>query len=116
MNLKGKLIIVAAIGRPWDEDLNNGFSIWLLKGKDWQEISRITHTCFYCSDPLFGYSCSGADDLNYLHDLHPFQLLSSTCCFRHELETMERLSEVPHMRVGDLFNGFCFLPRLDISP
>ncbi|CAM8933300.1 unnamed protein product [Rhodiola kirilowii] len=67
MNLKGKLIIVAAIGRPWD--LNNGFIIWLLKGKDWQEISRVTHTCFYCRDQHCGYSCSGADDLIYIHSV-----------------------------------------------
>ncbi|CAM8922706.1 unnamed protein product [Rhodiola kirilowii] len=111
MNLKGKLIIVAAIGRPWDEDLNNGFSIWLLKGKDWQEISRITHTCFYCSDPLFGYSCSGADDLIYIHSNYDPRLV----VFDMNLKQWKDCQKCP-MGVGDLFNGFCFLPRLDISP
>ncbi|CAM8922739.1 unnamed protein product [Rhodiola kirilowii] len=94
MNLKGKLIIVAAIGsgRPWDS--NNGFIIWLLKGKDWQEISRVTRTCFYGRNQIYGYSCSGADDLIYIHADYDPRLV----VFDMELETMERLSEVPHER------------------
>ncbi|CAM8922744.1 unnamed protein product [Rhodiola kirilowii] len=110
MNLKGKLIIVAAIGKPLAEELNNGFSIWLLKGKDWQEISRVTHTCFYFSDrDLFcGYSCSGADDLIYIHADYDPRLV----VFDMNLKQWKDCEKCPMV---DLFDGFCILPRL-ISP
>ncbi|CAM8922738.1 unnamed protein product [Rhodiola kirilowii] len=108
MNLKGKLIIVAAIGsgRPWY--LNNGFIIWLLKGKDWQEISRITHTCFYGSDQIFCYSCSGADDLIYIHaDYDPRLVI-----FDMNLKQWKDCQKCPMVDVCD---GFCIVPQL-ISP
>ncbi|CAM8928206.1 unnamed protein product [Rhodiola kirilowii] len=106
MNLKGKLTIVAAIGRPMDEDLNAGFSIWLLKGKDWQEISRVTHTCFYYGDQIIGYSCSGADDLIYIHNVYDPRLV----VFDMNLKQLKYCHKCPN-----LFDGFCILPRL-ISP
>ncbi|CAM8925100.1 unnamed protein product [Rhodiola kirilowii] len=107
MNLKEKLIMVGAIGSSCDEELNSGFSIFLLKGKVWQEISRITNTCFYDRDEEF--NCSGADDLIYIHGDYDPQLVvfdmnskQWTCC-----------QECP---MKDVTNGFCFQPRLDISP
>ncbi|CAM8922634.1 unnamed protein product [Rhodiola kirilowii] len=108
MNLKGKLIIVATIGtgRPWD--LNNGFIIWLLKGKDWQEISRVTHTCFYCSDQRCGYSCSGADDLIYIHANYDRRLV----VFDMNSKEWKDCQKCPKK---DVKNGFCLQPRL-ISP
>ncbi|CAM8928241.1 unnamed protein product [Rhodiola kirilowii] len=108
MNLKGKLIIVAAIGRPMDEDLNAGFSIWLLKGKDWQEISRVTHTCFYCRHQHVGYSCSGADDLIYIHADYDPRLV----VFDMNSKQWNDCQKCPRK---DVINGFCLLPRL-ISP
>ncbi|CAM8928213.1 unnamed protein product [Rhodiola kirilowii] len=109
MNLKGKLIIVAAIGRSGNEELNFGFSIWLLKGKDWQEISRITHTCFDKSDELF--RCSGAGHLIYISAYFEPRLV----VFDMNLKQWKDCQKC-HVGVGDLFNGFCFQPRLDISP
>ncbi|CAM8922695.1 unnamed protein product [Rhodiola kirilowii] len=109
INLKGKLIIVAAIGRSGNEELNFGFSIWLLKGKDWQEISRITHTSFGNSDEAF--RCSGAGDLIYICSYRRPQLV----VFDMKLKQWKDCQKCP-MGVGDLFNGFCFQPRLDISP
>ncbi|CAM8928202.1 unnamed protein product [Rhodiola kirilowii] len=109
MNLKGKLIIVAAIGRSGNKELNFGFSIWLLKGKDWQEISRITHTCFGNSDDAI--RCSGADDLIYISAYFDPRLV----VFDMNLKQWKDCQKCPK-GVGDLFNGFCFLPRLDISP
>ncbi|CAM8909616.1 unnamed protein product [Rhodiola kirilowii] len=108
MNLKGKLIIVTTIGRPIDEDLNTGFSIWLLKGKDWQEISRVTHTCFYCRVQRYGYSCSGADDLIYIHSNYGRRLV----VFDMNSKQWKDCQKFPRK---DAFNGFCLLPRL-ISP
>ncbi|CAM8922697.1 unnamed protein product [Rhodiola kirilowii] len=109
MNFKGKLIIVAAIGRSGNEELNFGFSIWLLKGKDWQEISRITHACFCNSDELF--RCSGAGDLIYISAYFEPRLV----VFDMNLKQWKDCQKC-HMGVGDLFNGLCFQPRLDISP
>ncbi|CAM8922742.1 unnamed protein product [Rhodiola kirilowii] len=104
MNLKGKLIIVAAIG----SGLNNGFIIWLLKGKDWQDISRVTRTCFYGKDQLFGHSCSGADDLIYIHADYDPRLV----VFDMNLKQWKDFQKCPRK---DVFKGFCLLPRL-ISP
>ncbi|CAM8925180.1 unnamed protein product [Rhodiola kirilowii] len=109
MNLKGKLIFVAAIGRSGNEELNFGFSIWLLKGKDWQEISRITHTSFGNSDEAF--RCSGAGDLIYICSYRRPQIV----VFDMKLKQWKDCQKCP-MGVGDLFNGLCFQPRLDISP
>ncbi|CAM8922632.1 unnamed protein product [Rhodiola kirilowii] len=108
INLKGKLIIVAAIGsgRPWY--LNNGFIIWLLKGKDWQEISRVTRTCFYGKDQLFGLSYSGADDLIYIHADYDPRLV----VFDLNLKQWKDCEKCPRK---DVLKGFCLLPRL-ISP
>ncbi|CAM8922704.1 unnamed protein product [Rhodiola kirilowii] len=107
MNLKGKLIIVAAIGRPWYLN-NNGFIIWLLKGKDWQEISRVTHTCFYGRNQLYGYSCSGADDLIYIHVDYDRRLV----VFDMNLKQWKDCQKCPMV---DVFDGFCIVPQL-ISP
>ncbi|CAM8876990.1 unnamed protein product [Rhodiola kirilowii] len=107
INLKEKLIMVGAIGRPCHEELNLGFSIWLLKGKDWQEISRITHTCFYNSGLLF--DSSGADDLIYIHADHDPRLV----VFDMNLKQWKCCQECPE---DDVVSGFCFQPRLDISP
>ncbi|CAM8922701.1 unnamed protein product [Rhodiola kirilowii] len=109
MNLKGKLIIVAAIGRSGNEELNFGFSIWLLTRKDWQEISRITHTCFGNSDEAF--RCSGVGDLIYISAYVEPRLV----VFDMKLKQWKECQKCP-MGVRDLFNGFCFQPRLDISP
>ncbi|CAM8928257.1 unnamed protein product [Rhodiola kirilowii] len=108
MNLNENLIIVAAIGQPWAEELNNGFSIWLLKGKGWQEISRVTDTYFYFRDQLFGYSCSGADDLIYIHADYDRRLV----VFDMNSKQWNDCQKCP---MKDVNNGFCLQPRL-ISP
>ncbi|CAM8925183.1 unnamed protein product [Rhodiola kirilowii] len=107
MNLKEKLIIVGAIDKPGVENLHIGFGIWLLKGKNWQEISRITRPCFYI---CYGnFESSGADDLIYIHnkvdpELVVFDMNQKlwTCCQDCPLEYVT--------------TGLCFQPRLDISP
>ncbi|CAM8922690.1 unnamed protein product [Rhodiola kirilowii] len=107
MNLKEKLIMVGAIDKPGVENLHIGFGIWLLKGKEWQEISRITRPCFYTTYGFF--DSSGADDLIYIHNQVDPELVvfdmnrkQWTCCQNCPLEYV--------------MIGFCFQPRLDISP
>ncbi|CAM8922743.1 unnamed protein product [Rhodiola kirilowii] len=106
-NLKEKLIIVGAINEPGVENLHIIFGIWLLKGKDWQEISRITRPCSYNSYGIF--DSGGADDLIYIHNKEDSELVVFdmnrklwTCCQNCPLEYV--------------MIGFCFQPRLDISP
>ncbi|CAM8922700.1 unnamed protein product [Rhodiola kirilowii] len=107
MNLKEKLIVVGAINKPGVENWHIGFGIWLLKGKNWQEISRITRPCFYISRGIF--DSSGADDLIYIHNKEDPELVvfdmnqkQWTCCQECPLEYVT--------------TGFGFQPRLDISP
>ncbi|CAM8922696.1 unnamed protein product [Rhodiola kirilowii] len=109
MNLKEKLIIVGAIDKPGVENLHIGIGIWLLKGKDWQEISRTTHTCFGNSDEVF--RCNGAGDLIYICAYFCPRLV----VFDMNSKQWKDCQKCP-MGMGDLFNGFCFQPRLDISP
>ncbi|CAM8922691.1 unnamed protein product [Rhodiola kirilowii] len=106
MNLKEKLIIVGAIDKLGVANLHIGFGIWLLKGKNWQEISRITRPCFNNSG---NFDSSGADDLIYIHNKDDPELVvfdmnqkQWTCCQDCPLEYVT--------------TGFCFQPRLDISP
>ncbi|CAM8922685.1 unnamed protein product [Rhodiola kirilowii] len=121
MNLKEKLIIVGAIDEPGVENLHIGFGIWLLKGKDWQEISRITHPCIYDSYRFF--DSSGADDLIYIHNkvdpqlvVFDMKLKQWTCCQKC-VPTGFCMTTGFCVNTGFyLATGFCFQPRLDISP
>ncbi|CAM8930942.1 unnamed protein product [Rhodiola kirilowii] len=107
MNLKEKLIMVGGIVGPPGERSIIGFSIWLLEGKDWQLISRITNHCFQrCGD---SFDSSGADDLIYIHGNHLPLLL----VFDMNLKQWKWCQKFP---MKDVFGGFCFQPRLDISP
>ncbi|CAM8928136.1 unnamed protein product [Rhodiola kirilowii] len=107
MNLKAKLIMVGGIDGPQGEGSILGFSIWLLEGKDWQLISRITNNFFqHCGD---SFDSSGADDLIYIHGNKVPRLL----VFDMNLKQWKWCQKFP---VKDVFNGFCFQPRLDMSP
>ncbi|CAM8928211.1 unnamed protein product [Rhodiola kirilowii] len=107
MNLKEKLIIVGAIDKPGVENLLIGFGIWLLIGKEWQEISRITCPCIYSTYGRF--DSSGADDLIYISN----KLTQQLVVFDMKLKQWTCCQEC---LMNDVTNGFCFQPRLDISP
>ncbi|CAM8922684.1 unnamed protein product [Rhodiola kirilowii] len=110
-----------AIDEPGVENLHIGFGIWLLKGKDWQEISRITHPCIYDSYRFF--DSSGADDLIYIHNkvdpqlvVFDMKLKQWTCCQKC-VPTGFCMTTGFCVNTGFyLATGFCFQPRLDISP
>ncbi|MCD7460447.1 hypothetical protein HAX54_043578 [Datura stramonium] len=46
MNLKEKLVMVGGIGKPDRPDIIKGIGIWVLKGKEWQEIARMPRRAF----------------------------------------------------------------------
>nr|POE97206.1 f-box/kelch-repeat protein [Quercus suber] len=67
MNLKGKLVMVGGIGKQDRADIIKGIGIWLLNGREWQEIARMPHKYFQGFgefDDVF--ASSGTDDLIYI--------------------------------------------------
>ena len=46
MNLKGKLVMVGGIGKQDRADIIKGIGIWLLNGREWQEIAHMPHKYF----------------------------------------------------------------------
>ncbi|CAM8974497.1 hypothetical protein QQ045_029640 [Rhodiola kirilowii] len=115
MNLKENLVMVGGIGKPDRPDIIKGIGIWLLKGKDWQEMSRMPHRYFQGFgefDDVF--ASSGTDDLIYIQSYGGPGLL----VFDMNLKQWKWSQKCPVTKRFPLhlFTGFCFQPRLDISP
>ncbi|CAM8911332.1 unnamed protein product [Rhodiola kirilowii] len=115
MNLKSQLIMVGGIGKPDRPDIIKGIGIWLLKGKDWQEISRMPHRYFQGFgefDDVF--ASSGTDDIIYIQSYGGPGLV----VFNMHLKQWKWSQKCPVSKKFplQLFTGFCFEPRLDISP
>ncbi|KAF8412164.1 hypothetical protein HHK36_000122 [Tetracentron sinense] len=115
MNLKEKLVMVGGIGKQDRPDIIKGIGIWILKGKEWQEISRMPHKCFQGFgefDDVF--SSSGADDLIYIQSygapaLLVFDLNQKQWKWSQKCPVTKRFPL-------QLFTGFCFEPRLEVEP
>ena len=115
MNLKEKLVMVGGIGKQDRSDIIKGIGIWVLHGIEWQEIARMPHKYFQGFgefDDVF--ASSGTDDLIYIQSygaptLLLFDMNSKVWRWSQKCPVTKRFPL-------QLFTGFCFEPRLEISP
>ncbi|KAJ8573099.1 hypothetical protein K7X08_009610 [Anisodus acutangulus] len=115
MNLKEKLVMVGGIGKPDRPDIIKGIGIWILNGKEWQEIARMPHKYFQGFgefDDVF--ASSGTDDLIYIQSYGAPALLVFDV--NQKQWRWSQKCPVTKRFPLQLFTGFCFEPRLEISP
>ncbi|KAK4382967.1 F-box/kelch-repeat protein [Sesamum angolense] len=115
MNLKEKLIMVGGIGKQDRPDIIKGIGIWLLNGREWQEIARMPHKFFQGFgefDDVF--ASSGTDDLIYIQSYGAPTLL----IFDVNQKQWKWSQKCPVTKRFplQLFTGFCFEPRLEVGP
>ncbi|XAR70222.1 hypothetical protein NMG60_11027007 [Bertholletia excelsa] len=115
MNLKERLIMVGGIGRQDRTDIIKGVGVWVLKERNWEEVSRMPHKFFQG----FGefdevYVSSGSGDLIYI------QSYGATALLVFDMKTKQwnwsQKCPVTKRFPLQLFRGFCFEPQLGISP
>ncbi|EEF50616.1 F-box/kelch-repeat protein At3g61590 isoform X2 [Ricinus communis] len=115
MNLKEKLVMVGGIGKHDRPDIIKGIGIWVLNGKEWQEIARMPHKFFQGFgefDDVF--ASSGTDDLIYIQSYGaPALLVFNT---KQKQWKWSQKCPVTKRFPLQLFTGFCFEPRLEIEP
>uniref|UniRef100_A0A5B6YRT8 F-box domain-containing protein n=1 Tax=Davidia involucrata TaxID=16924 RepID=A0A5B6YRT8_DAVIN len=115
MNLRDKLVMVGGIGRRDRPGIVKGIGIWALKGREWEEVSRMPNKFFQGFgefDDVF--SSSGSGDLIYIQSYGATALL----VFDMSLKQWNWSQKCPVTKRFplQLFTGFCFEPRLEISP
>ncbi|KAJ4957197.1 hypothetical protein NE237_013980 [Protea cynaroides] len=115
MNLRDKLVMVGGIGKPDRPDIIKGIGIWILNGKEWQEVSRMPHKFFQGFgefDDVF--ASSGTDDLIYIQSYGAPALL----VFDMSVKQWKWSQKCPVTKRFplQLFTGFCFEPRLEVAP
>lgn len=116
MNLKGTLAMVGGIGKQDRQDIIIGIGIWVLEdGKEWREVGRMPHKFFQGFGELDDvFASSGTDDLIYIQSygapaLLVFDLKKKQWRWSQKCPVTKRFPL-------QLFSGFCFEPRLEISP
>lgn len=115
MNLKGKLVMVGGIGKQDRADIIKGIGIWVLNGREWQEIARMPHKYFQGFgefDDVF--ASSGTDDLIYIQSYGAPSLLMFD--MKQRQWKWSQKCPVTKRFPLQLFSGFCFEPRLEIAP
>ncbi|CAN8254017.1 unnamed protein product [Cochlearia groenlandica] len=115
MNLKEKLVVVGGIGKHDRPDVIKGIGIWVLIGREWREMARMPQRFFQGFgefDDVF--ASSGTDDLVYIQSYGSPALLT----FDMNLKYWKWSQKCPVAKKFplQLFTGFCFEPRLEISP
>lgn len=92
-----------------------GIGIWVLRGKEWEEVSRMPNKFFRGFgefDDVF--ASSGFDNLIYIQSygspvLLMFEMNSKEWRWSHRCPAIKK-------NPLQLFSGICFEARLDISP
>nr|XP_043624236.1 F-box/kelch-repeat protein At3g61590 [Erigeron canadensis] len=116
MNLKGTLVMVGGIGKQDRQDIITGIGIWILKSsKEWQEVAKMPHKFFQGFgefDDVF--ASSGTDDLIYIQSYGAPALLVFDLK-RNQWKWSQKCPVTKRFPL-QLFSGFCFEPRLEISP
>nr|GMD64936.1 F-box/kelch-repeat protein At3g61590 [Ipomoea batatas] len=115
MNHKESLIMVGGIAKRDRPDIIKGIGIWALKGREWQEIARMPHKFFQGFGELDDvFASSGTDNLVYIQSYGAPALL----IFDVEQKQWRWSNKCPVTKRFplQLFTGFCFEPRLEITP
>lgn len=116
MNLNEKLVMVGGIGKQDRPDIIKGIGIWVLNGKDWQEIARMPYKFFQGFGELDDvFACSGTDNLIYIQSYGAPALL--VFYFNQkQWKWSQKKCPVTKRFPLQLFTGFCFEPRLEMAP
>nr|KAJ0210835.1 hypothetical protein LSAT_V11C400170370 [Lactuca sativa] len=108
--------MVGGIGKQDRQDIITGIGIWVLEnGKEWKEVGRMPHRFFQGFGELDDvFASSGTDDLIYIQSygapaLLVFDLKKNQWKWSQKCPVTKRFPL-------QLFSGFCFEPRLEISP
>lgn len=116
MNLKDKLVMVGGIGKQDRMDIIKGIGIWVLDDKtEWIEVGRMPHKFFQGFGELDDvFASSGSADLIYIQSfgaptLLVFDMTQKQWKWSQKCPVAKRFPL-------QLFNGFCFEPRLDVFP
>ncbi|KAH9604148.1 hypothetical protein KSS87_010488 [Heliosperma pusillum] len=115
MNIKEKLVMVGGIGKHDRSDIIKGIGIWVLNGKDWHEVAKMPHKYFQGFgefDDVF--ASSGTEDIIYIQSYGAPTLLLFD--MNHKQWKWSQKCPVTKRFPLQLFTGFCFEPRLEVSP
>ncbi|KAK9716637.1 hypothetical protein RND81_06G247200 [Saponaria officinalis] len=115
MNLEEKLVMVGGIEKQGRPGIIKGIGIWVLKDKEWEEVSRMPNKFFKGFgefDDVFG--SSGHDKLIYIQSygssaLLMFDMISNDWSWSYKCPAAKKSPL-------QLYSGICFEPRLDIVP
>ncbi|PKA63620.1 F-box/kelch-repeat protein [Apostasia shenzhenica] len=114
MNMKEKLVMIGGIGRHDRPDIIKGIGVWELEGEEWREVARMPHKFFQGFGELDDvFAGSGAGDLIFIQSygapaLLIFDMGSKQWRWSLRCPATKRFAL-------QLFTGFCFEPRLEIS-
>ncbi|CAF1843854.1 BnaC04g21710D [Brassica napus] len=116
MNLKERLVVVGRIGKHDRPEIIKGIGIWCLKeGGEWQEMARMPQRFFQGFGELDDvFASSGSDDLVYIQSYGSPALLMFDMKFK--CWKWSQKCPVSKKFPLQLFTGFCFEPRLEITP
>lgn len=115
MNLRERLVMVGGIGKPDRPDIIKGIGIWELDKREWREVSRMPHRLFQGFgefDDVF--ASSGTGDLIYIQSYGAPALLVFDMNQRQWRWSVK--CPVAKRFPLQLFTGFSFEPRLEVSP
>ncbi|KAK9743079.1 hypothetical protein RND81_03G215500 [Saponaria officinalis] len=115
MNLKEKLVMVGGIGKHDRSDIIKGIGIWVLDGRKWHEVARMPHKYFQGFgefDDVF--ASSGMEDVIYIQSYGAPTLLLFDMN-QKQWKWSQRCPVTKRFPL-QLFTGFCFEPRLEVSP
>ncbi|KAK3161467.1 hypothetical protein QOZ80_1BG0077490 [Eleusine coracana subsp. coracana] len=114
INLKEKLVLVGGIAKHNRPDIIKGIGIWELHENQWLELSKMPHKFFQGFgefDDVF--ASSGTDDLVYIQSYGATALLVFDMTQKQWRWSVK--CPVSKRFPLQLFTGFCFEPRLDIT-
>ncbi|XP_017251120.1 F-box/kelch-repeat protein At3g61590-like [Daucus carota subsp. sativus] len=113
MNVQDKIVMVGGLG---SHDVPEKIGIWMLKGTEWEEVSWVPDTFFKGFGEVDDvFASSGTGDLIYIQAYGSPSLL----VFDMKSKAWKWCQKKPQYKKRyalQLFSGFCFEPRLDISP